>query len=314
MSFKKFYPFTVGCILAVLMSVAPAVVGQVTTTQTTRDQNLTLRSVPSGAKMKFRGVVISRDAEVFTIRDSTRQDYQVLITDNTSIKTHGGFLRSGKRYPVTDILRGLIVEVEGRGDAQGQLVAEKIRFRESDMRAAQTTDVRVGPVEANMERVAGQMDELYAVAAEARAEVKAVNERVSALDDYDVQETVSVTFRTNSAVLSPEAKTQLDTLAAKTTGARAFMIEVAGHTDSTGSDAKNFRLSRARADAVVQYLAVQHKIPLRRFVTPMGYGKTDSVADNTTPAGRLQNRRVDVKMIINRGLNQQPASSSATRP
>lgn len=314
MSFKRFYPFTVGCILAVLVSVAPAVVGQVTSTQTqtTRDQSLTLRSVPSGSKMKFRGVVITRDADVFTIRDATRQDYQVLITDNTSIKTHGGFLRSGKKYPVTDILRGLIIEVEGRGDAQGQLVADKIRFRESDMRAAQTTDARVGPVEANMERVAGQMDELYAVAAEARAEVKAVNERVSALDDYDVQETVSVNFRTNSAVLSPEAKSQLDALAAKTQGARAFMIEVAGHTDATGSDAKNFRLSRARADAVVQYLAVQHKIPLRRFVTPMGYGKTDAVAENTTAEGRLQNRRVDVKMIINRGLSQQPATSSTT--
>jgi OmpA-OmpF porin, OOP family len=156
------------------------------------------------------------------------------------------------------------------------------------------------------------MDELYAVAAEARAEVKKVDERVSALDDYDVQETVSVNFRVNSAVLSPEAKAQLDSLAAKATTARAYMIEVAGHTDSTGSDAKNFRLSRQRAEAVVQYLAVQHKIPLRRFVTPMGYGKTDSVADNTTREGRTQNRRVDVKMIINRGLNQ--PSSSATRP
>jgi outer membrane protein OmpA-like peptidoglycan-associated protein len=265
--------------------------------------------------MKFKGVVITRDADIFTIRDRSRADYQVVITDNTSIKTHGGFLRSGKKYPVTDILRGLIVEVEGRGDNQGQLVAEKIRFNESDMRAAMTTDARVGPVEANMERVAGQMDELYAVAAEARAEVKAVNERVSSLDDYDVQETVSVNFRVNSAVLSPEAKSQLDALAAKTTGAKAFMIEVAGHTDSTGSDAKNFRLSQQRAEAVVQYLAVQHKIPLRRFVTPMGYGKTESVADNTTAAGRSQNRRVEVKMIINRGLNQTtPAASSSVRP
>ena len=312
MSFKKFHPLAVGCVLAVLMSVAPAVFGQVTTTDTqaTRERSLTMRSVPAGSKMKFRGVVISRDADVFTIRDRTRQDYQVLITDNTSIKTHGGFLRSGKRYPVTDILRGLIVEVEGKGDAQGQLVADKIRFNESDMRAAITSDTRVSPVEANMERVAGQMDELYAVAAEARAEVKKVDERVSALDDYDVQETVSVNFRTNSAVLSPEAKATLDGLAAKATTARAYMIEVAGHTDSTGSDAKNFNLSRQRADAVVQYLAVQHKIPLRRFVTPMGYGKTDAVADNTTREGRSQNRRVDVKMIINRGLNQ-PASSSS---
>src|SRR5215216_7342603 len=312
MSFKRFYPFAVGCVLAVLMSVAPAVLGQVTTTTQTQNPNMTLRSVPSGSKMKFRGVVISRDADVFTIRDRSRADYQVLITDNTSIKTNGGFLRSGKKYPVTDILRGLIVEVEGRGDAQGQLVAEKIRFNESDMRAAITSDTRVSPVEANQERMAGQMDELYAVAAEARAEVKAVNERVSALDDYDVQETINVTFRTNSAVLSPEAKQQLDELAAKTSTAKAFMIEVAGHTDATGSEAKNFRLSRARADAVVQYLAVAHKIPLRRFITPMGYGKTESVAENTSASGRAQNRRVEAKLILNRGLNRAPAPS--TRP
>lgn len=311
MTIKKFYPIAVGCVLAVLMSLAPAVMGQVSKTQTTQNPNMTARSVPSGAKMKFRGVVISRDADVFTIRDRTRTDYQVLITDNTSIKTNGGFLRGGKKYPVTDILRGLIVEVEGRGDAQGQLVADKIRFNESDMRAAITSDTRVSPVEANMERVAGQMDELYAVAAEARAEVKAVNERVSSLDDYDVQDSVSVTFRTNSALLSPEAKQQLDDLAAKASNARAYMIEVAGHTDSTGSDAKNFRLSQQRADAVVHYLAIEHKIPLRRFVTPMGYGKTDAVADNTTAEGRSQNRRVDVKLSINRGMSQTGTSSTA---
>lgn len=321
MNRNRFHPFSIVWAVAIVFAMVPVALGQFQNNQATQAQNTgqapntALRSVPAGAKMKFRGVVITRDADVFTIRDRTRADYQVLINDDTSIKTHGGFLRSGKKYPVTDILRGLIVEVEGRGDAQGQLVASKIRFNESDMRAAQTTDARVGPVEANMERVAGQMDELYAVAAEARAEVKAVNERVSALDDYDVQETVSVTFRINSAILSPEAKAQLDELAVKANGAKAYMIEVAGHTDSTGSDAKNFRLSRQRADAVVQYLAVTHKIPLRRFVTPMGYGKTDAVADNTSPTGRSQNRRVDVKMIVNRGLNQTTGSTApATRP
>lgn len=317
MNGKRFHPFAAAWAVAIVFAIMPLALGQATNNQqTSQAQNTSLRSVPAGSKMKFRGVVITRDADVFTIRDRSRADYNVVITDNTSIKTNGGFLRSGKKYPVTDILRGLIVEVEGRGDNQGQLVAEKIRFSESDMRAAMTTDARVSPVEANQERMAGQMDELYAVAAEARAEVKAVNERVSALDDYDVQETVAVTFRTNSAVLSPEAKSQLDGLAAKTTGAKAFMIEVAGHTDSTGSDAKNFRLSQQRAEAVVQYLAVQHKIPLRRFVTPMGYGKTESVADNTTASGRSQNRRVEVKMIINRGMNSTgtPAASSSVRP
>src|ERR1044071_7276377 len=215
MNRHRFHPLAAAWVVSLLLAVVPAALGQYGNQRTTLPQDTAIRSVPSGSKMKFRGVVINRDADVFTIRDRSRADYQVLITDDTSIKTNGGFLRSGKKYPVTDILRGLIVEVEGRGNNQGQLVADKIRFSESDMRAAITSDTRVSPVEANMERVAGQMDELYAVAAEARAEVKKVDERVSALDDYDVQETVSVNFRTNSAVLSPEAKTALDGLAAK---------------------------------------------------------------------------------------------------
>lgn len=300
---------TLVCGLTLFLSGTLLVLGQVSNNQTARNQNTTIQPIPGGAKMKFKGVVIGRDADTFTIRDRNRQDYHVLLTDNTSIKTYGGFLHGGKKYAVSDVLRGLIVEVEGRGDGQGQLVADKIRFNESDMRAAITSDTRVTPVEENQQRIAGQMDELYAVAAEARREAGAANERISALDDYDVQETVAVNFRVNSAVLSPEARQQLDSLAAKALSAKGYMIEVAGYTDSTGGEAKNFRLSRERADAVTQYLAVNHKIPLRRFVAPMGYGKTEAVADNSTAAGRAQNRRVEVKIIFNRGLK--PVSSSA---
>ena len=300
--------------LVLVLAGAPLAMGQVSTTQTKRERTINTRSVPSGAKMKFKGVVIRRDADTFTVRDRSRVDYQILLTDNTSIKTHGGFFRGGKKYAVTDILKGLIVEVEGRGDAEGQLVAEKVRFRESDLRAAITTETRVGPVEENQERIAGQMDELSAIAAEARSEASAANERISALDDFDVQETVVVTFRVNSAVLSPEAKQQLDTLATTALSTKGFVIEISGHTDSTGSVAKNFQLSRQRAESVVQYLAVNHKIPLRRFITPMGFGKTDAVADNTTPGGRAQNRRVEVKVLLNRGMAGRPTTSSTTTP
>jgi outer membrane protein OmpA-like peptidoglycan-associated protein len=297
--------------LALLFTGASLVFGQGSDAQTNGVSTANIRSVPSGAKMKFKGVVIRRDADTFTVRDRSRVDYQVLLTDDTSIKTYGGFLRGGKRYAVTDILRGLIVEVEGRGDNQGQIVADKIRFNESDLRAAITTETRVGPVEENQQRIAGQIDELSTIAAEARNEAAVANERISALDDYDVQESVVVNFRVNSAVLSPEAKQQLDALAEKALNTRGYMIEVMGHTDSTGSMAKNLRLSQERADAVVQYLAVNHKIPLRRFVTPMGYGKTEAVADNSTPEGRAQNRRVEVRIIINRGMTR---STPATGP
>src|SRR5207253_8542280 len=115
-------------------------------------------------------------------------------------------------------------------------------------------------------------------------------------------ESVAVTFRVNSAVLSPEAKRQLDDLAAKALAAKGFMIEISGHTDSTGGEAKNLRLSRERAESVIEYLTINHKIPARRFITPMGYGKNEAVADNSTSAGRAQNRRVEVKILVHRGL------------
>ena len=195
-------------------------------------------------------------------------------------------------------------------EAQGELVADKIRFRESDMRAAITSDTRVAPVEEATQKMAGQMDELYAVAQEARQQVTQVNERVSSLDDFDVNETATVIFKVNSAVLTPEAKRQLDDFAGKALAAKGFMIEVSGHTDSTGGEAKNMRLSRERAEAVVEYLAVNHKIPARRFITPLGYGKTEAVADNSTASGRAQNRRVEVKILSNRGLNNSASTVS----
>jgi OmpA-OmpF porin, OOP family len=299
--------------VALLLAVTSLAVAQGVNTQPTPQRPLSAQPVPNGAKLKFQGVVINRDADTFTIRDRNRKDYQVLLTDNTSIKTQGGFLRFGKKHPVTDILRGLIVEVEGRGDAQGQLVADKVRFKDSDLRAAITSDTRVSPVEANQERMAGQMDELYAVAEEAKKEVRVANERISSLDDFDVDQTVTVNFKVNSAVLSPEAKQSLDALAEKALAAKGFMIEVAGHTDSSGDAVKNMQLSRDRADAVVQYLAFTHKIPVRRFITPMGYGKADAIADNKTVAGRAQNRRVDVKILLNRGLGQTQSANSTPR-
>src|SRR5215211_6411554 len=204
-----------GLALALTTAVSAQVAAPASNNRTLTQVNT--RPVPVGAKVKFRGVIVRRDADTFIIRDASRTDTQVLLTDETSIKTKGGFLRSGKRYPVTDILTGLIVEVEGRGDRQGQLVADKIRFNESDMRAAITTETRVGPVEENQLRLSGQIDELSAVADEARREAAAAqqtadlaNERISSLDDYDVMEAAVVTFRVNSAVLSPAAKQQLD--------------------------------------------------------------------------------------------------------
>jgi OOP family OmpA-OmpF porin len=85
---------------------------------------------------------------------------------------------------------------------------------------------------------------------------------------------------------------------------KAYVLEVTGHADSTGSTAVNRALSQRRADAVIRYLVEQHKIPLRRIITPYGFGALEPIADNKTREGRAQNRRVEVKILVNKGLTQ----------
>jgi outer membrane protein OmpA-like peptidoglycan-associated protein len=136
----------------------------------------------------------------------------------------------------------------------------------------------------------------------ARATGRAANERISSLDDYDVKSTTTVRFAIGSATLTQEAKAELDTLATAAKNERGYMIEVTGFASSDGDPVANERLSGRRADAVVRYLTENHAIPLRRLVTPFGFGEKQPVADNATLDGRKQNRRVEVRTLVNKGL------------
>ena len=195
------------------------------------------RTVASGQKMKIKGVVTRRDADTFTVRDLNGVDTVVRLDSNTSVKTHGGFLRGGTNYATTNILRGLNLEVEGRGNGN-ELVATKIRFNDSDLRVARAVESRANPleeratatesklteVEANAQRMSGQIEELAAVSNAARggakaaqatadaavAGVNATNERISALDDYEPQTVTAVNFKTGSSILMTDEKTKLD--------------------------------------------------------------------------------------------------------
>jgi OmpA-OmpF porin, OOP family len=299
------------------------------------------RSIASGQKMKIKGVVTRRDADTFVVRDNNGVDTVVRLDDRTSVKAKGGFLRSGSNYAQTQILRGLNLEVDGRGNASGDLVAEKIRFNESDLRVARAVESRAAPledrasttesklsqVEQNAQRLSGQLEELSAVANTAKggaraaqetadsavAGVNATNDRISALDDYVPQSVLSVNFRPSSAILSKDAKAQLDEVATKALNAKGYVIEVSGFADATGSVERNRALSQRRADTVIRYLVENHSIPLRRIVTPYGYGESNPVAENKTRDGRAQNRRVEVKLLVNKGLTQEaPTMTSGT--
>jgi outer membrane protein OmpA-like peptidoglycan-associated protein len=269
------------------------------------------RRISSGQELKLKGIITRRDADTFSVaEDATGAETVVLLTDRTSVRSKGGFLRSGKDYEVTSLLRGLRVEVEGRGNGNGQLVAEKVRFDSNDLKFAKVVDSRVAPVEEATEHMAGQVAEANELSKAASNEARGAHERISALDDYNVQDSVTVLFSVNSAVLSPTDRASLDQLASKAMTTKGYVIEVAGYTDSTGSVARNRALSQQRADAVVRYLQENHDIPLRRMITPFGYGKTRPVADNGSAEGRRQNRRVEVKILVSKGITGSTSTTS----
>jgi len=261
------------------------------------------RVVTSGAKAKISGIIIRREADTFSVADDSNTETVVLLTDRTSVKSKGGFFRSGKDYGVTSLLRGLRVEVEGRGNSDGQLVADKIRFDSGDLRTAKVVDSRVAPVEEANKRLSGQVEEAGELSKLARNEAGKAHERISALDDYAVQDSIAVLFKVNSTIISPEDRKALDELAQKAAATKGYVIEIAGFADSTGNTARNRVLSQQRADAVVRYLQENHDIPLRRMITPFGYGDLKPVADNTSEEGRRQNRRVEVKILVSKGIS-----------
>jgi outer membrane protein OmpA-like peptidoglycan-associated protein len=104
-----------------------------------------------------------------------------------------------------------------------------------------------------------------------------------------------VTFATDSAQINPAFNPVLDKVSQTLKEFDQTVIQVAGHTDSTGSHAYNMQLSQRRADSVKAYLT-QRGVPPQRLHT-VGAGPDHPVADNSTPEGRAQNRRVEITIV-----------------
>ena len=284
-----------------------------------------LRSVPAGEEVKkLRGVVTKRDPDSFRMSDPNGgPQVVVLLTANTEVKSHKrGVFRGSKEYGASYILRGLRLEVDGVGNSEGQIVADKIRFDEQDLRSAQALKATVDPIEAEMneklrlqqqeqERLAGQIEENQALTAQAQASAEKAqqtadyaNNRINGLDDFDSLKTVSVPFASGSSTLGPKAKATIDEAAAwvKTQNTKGWVMAVIGYADSTGSSQRNIDLSERRANAVIYYIVTKYKMPLNRLVQPFGYGQLEPVAENKTKEGRAKNRRVEIRLMVNKGI------------
>src|SRR4030095_12817146 len=108
-------------------------------------------TVPQGQKVKVQGVVSTRSGDSFKVRDPAGAETTVLLTANTDVTSHGF---NKKDYPVTYIMRGLRLQAQGRGDADGNLVADWVRFDQQDLRSAQALEQTNELAEENNARIA----------------------------------------------------------------------------------------------------------------------------------------------------------------
>jgi outer membrane protein OmpA-like peptidoglycan-associated protein len=134
--------------------------------------------------------------------------------------------------------------------------------------------------------------------------VQQVNQRVSDLADYKTVGEADVFFDAGAANLSDADKAALSKLASDAAAVQNYMIEIAGYASSTGTKADNLKLSDERAAAVTNYLRDSANVPMRRILVPAGYGASHPVVSNQTAEGRDINQRVDVKVIVNKGLSE----------
>lgn len=116
-------------------------------------------------------------------------------------------------------------------------------------------------------------------------------------------------FAVNSYELTPAAKGNLTDLARILNKYEDTNILIEGHTDSTGSDEYNQRLSERRAEAVSHYLATQNVSTVRFSVS--GYGEAQPIASNETAEGRTANRRVDLAIMANEKLKKAAEKQAA---
>jgi OOP family OmpA-OmpF porin len=183
----------------------------------------------------------------------------------------------------------------------------------TDHRAITDTDQRAQAGIATAQSAANSADQ-HALSAgqSANAANQSANEAVNRvdslagvvanLDNYKQLSDVSVTFGFDKSVLTKDDKTQLDAVSTSLASARGYILEITGGTDSVGDAQYNYQLSQKRADAVVAYLQTRYNIPPHKFYL-IGIGKDNPVANNSTRAGRAENRRVDIKLMSNRAQN-----------
>jgi outer membrane protein OmpA-like peptidoglycan-associated protein len=271
----------------------------------------------AGEKIETKGMIVSRTGETLIV-NTKKGKVTVVLTDETKTKDNKGLLGLRKEYMANTVLiPGLKMKVSGVTDEQGRIIAKTISVDGDDLETAEMiqaglhptaeqVDANMQAIEGNKQNIATNQQNISANKQQVEQNIKDIQEntdRFSTLSDYTVKSEATVKFDVGSSKLSPESLEQLKKVAQAATGLKGYIIEVKGFADSTGSAAMNDKLSEDRADAVVSYLIQQGNVPVRHIVAPGAMGEYQPAASNETAEGRADNRRVEVKVLVNKGIS-----------
>ena len=271
-------------------------------------------------EITVKGMITGRSSDNMSIRAADGTTHNIKLTDDTKVQSPKGLGLRKEQMSWAELIPGLKVNVKGISDGTGTLVAKTITFSKNDLQTASMIQAGLVPtqervsaneqnISANQQQIAvnqGAIANNAANVAANKAQIAAnqqeVSERFSALTDYDVKNQVTVYFATGKSTLDPRDKTALMDLATQASSLTGYIIEVQGFADATGNAAANQTLSRDRAYAVVNFLMQDGNVPPRHIVSPGAMGIAKPAASNESAQGRAQNRRVEVKVMVNRGL------------
>ncbi len=244
---------------------------------------------------KVTGIISARRGQQLQITADDGTVTAVSLHPETEIRTRGGFLGIGnKTFDQSALINGLPVTVKTT-QYGGGLVASEVRFTSDDRQIA-------AMIRGGTQQQFGEQGEAIRQNA---AATEALRGRLGDIDKYNLKSTTNVYFDTGKAVLSPAARNELCAAAQQASLNENSLMLVLGYTDSTGSQEVNQALSEKRAAAVVNHLQQVCKWKPYRMLTPTGMATSDPAADNTTPAGRAQNRRVSVNVLVSKALDEQ---------
>ena len=243
---------------------------------------------------EIEGIITAKSGDKIQVTMENGQNTTIILDEGTEVKATGGFLGLGsKTLRTSQLMNGLPVEVDTL-QFDGGLVASQVKLKASDL---ETAAMIRGATQQQFAEHRADIDANTAAA-------EALRGRMANIDQYNVRGVTNVYFDSGKWNISSEGQREICDIASQAQEMDNALLLVVGYTDSDGNEDYNQVLSERRASRVVNYLQQKCSWEPWRMLTPTGMSESDPAADNSTPEGKAQNRRVSVNILVSKAAEE----------